>query len=441
MKHAETGGSAVRNNPHAGPQELKLKQALETNYVDLVDTESAWQNGADELLDLSAKLVKQKERVELDYPATGGPIDPGGAAALTYERLIKSVDKRRLEMTEVAAAVGDADKAMIAALQDYNALPPVSDPSTGDPTAGIVGHGKKAINKRTEALKAAQKVDDKHAADVALAESKAREALGRLDSAIEKATDKMRPVAGLEKPGSVTNPGTAADVRPVSAGPTKTTPGVISQTQIEQTQTTTQTPHVVNTGQQTPVIHQTPLPTNEQPTHNTGLLQSSSPPVVNSNPPVSIGANPTPTSSAPVSASPVVTPGLSTSAISRTATPLPGTTQARSTALGRSSSSTASRGVLGRNSMMPGQSAAGRTAAAGRGTRGMMPGQSGTKGSRGTAGSRGARGTGGRGMAPGTGGTRGKGKNRDRDGDSVDLLWDDGQDWLGDDETSPEVLS
>lgn len=459
----ENGGFTPRNNPYAGPQELKLKQVLKTNFANLTDAEKSWSDGAADLVSLNEKLAKQKSRIELEYQSPEGTDNPGREAARTYQRLIDIVDRRRGEMTDVAEAVKKAKEATSTAWTEYNTLPVVSEPAADNPTAGITGHSKKAIEKRTEAVKAAEKENETHASSVNAAEAKARQVLATLDSEMEQATDKMRKVAGTEKPGSVTNASTTADVSPGSGRPTQTNPGVVRQPRITQTSTVTEPTHttVVNPGPHTDVNDPPILQSDQTTDHNSGLLQSSTPPVTSSPPTTTVGPT-APTSSGPTPAgvNPVVTPGLSTSAVSRTpGTAVPGSTAARSSALGRSSTSAASRGVLGRNTMMPGQSAAGRTGAtaarsgttAGRtgataargGTPGMVPGQSGTRGTRGAAGSRSAAGTrgssGGR-MVPGTGGTRGKSSKNDQSDESVELMWDDGQEWLGDDETGPEVL-
>ncbi|QIX26185.1 hypothetical protein ncot_05895 [Nocardioides sp. JQ2195] len=445
-------GFTPRNNPYAGPHELKLKQILKTNFGNLSDAEKSWADGAADLASLVVTLTKQRDRMEDEY-VSSGEHDPGRAAVNTYQKLIDMVNKRHTEMTDVADAVKKAREASSTAWTEYNTLPVVTEPAADNPTAGITGHSKEAIRKRTEALNDAERVNTTHANSVNAAEAKARQVLATYDSEMEQATSKMRKVAGMEQPGSVTNSTTNADISPSSGRPTSSNPGVIRQPQIESTSTATPTTHTVNTGTQTPTqepphlttepptVHHTPntTPVNN-PDHN-GLLQSAptAPPSTGPSPTTSIGPTTSPT---PTSASPVVAPTLSSAAVSRTAgTAIPGSTPARSAALGRSSSSTPARGVLGRNTMMPGQSAAGRSSAtAGRpGSRGMVPGQSGTRGTSGTAGSRGSRGSGRGAMAPGTGG-RGTGKDRDRQGDSVDLLWDDGQEWLGDDELSPEVL-
>lgn len=433
-----------RHNPYAGAHEQELHEALNANPFSITDAEDAWVAGAGDLADLKRNLTTQKNLIRETYKGAGEE------AALVYERMETMVGKREQEMLDVAAGLKMSHDAVTAARKAYYDLPPVRPPSDGTmPAALPMGATKKEHKKHAETVATRKQeiatADANHEADKRAAEAKAVEALGILDTSLNASADKMRDVAGMPKPDNSPGSGSGVPVNHALSGasgpPSQaiSSPGTSANpTPTTQAPPTTHpvNPHPVDTGN---------LPPSTTPPPSTGVLAGPTETVQQPTVPSALG-NPSPSSS--TSASPAISTAaglgvaaapasLAASALRRTATPLPGTSAAaRGATLGRSSSATPARGALGRNAMMPGQTAArttsgGRTAGAtGRGGR-MVPGQ-GAAGARGKAGSRGA-------MVPGTGAGRGKGDKRDEN--QVDLLWDDGNDWLGEDETAPQTLS
>lgn len=436
-----------RHNPYAGARELELREALNANPYSIIDAKDAWLTGADDLHDLAVGLGGQKDRIREVYEGAGED------AALVYERMESMVLKREKEMRAVATALEESHKAVEAARAAYYKLPAVRPPSDGSlPPALDAGATKAQKEKHAEKVKARKAenatADANHESDKKAAEAKAVEALAVLDTSLNGSADKMRGVAGMEKPTGGTSTGHGQPVGhalPRSKSPTG--PGVISAPDIDANPTDTSTPPTtVNPGHPDPgtpgpVITRDPPNDTTSPLHPLpkGVLagppvgtEGTHPPSV----PSSLGSSSPFTSSTAtgVGVSAVTPTGLAASAIRRGGSPgvapsVPGAT------LGRSSTSAASVGSTGRNAMMPGQTAARTTgagvrgAAGGRGGR-MVPGQGGAR-ARGSAGSRGA-------MASGTGAGRRKGGKDEQD--RIDLLWDDGDDWLGDDETAPQTL-
>src|SRR5699024_8695725 len=106
----------------------------------------------------------------------------------------------------------------------YEDLPAVRPPSDGTlPTAPAMGATKKQKQQHAKDLEKAKAAnatqDQNHESDKRAAEAAAANALAALDRSLTKAADKMRPVAGMDRP---------APTQPVAAGnrpPGMTAPG------------------------------------------------------------------------------------------------------------------------------------------------------------------------------------------------------------------------
>ncbi len=419
--------SNVGDNPEMGPYERKLAEVIASAQPGEIDkAAAAWLSGVTTLEQASGQIVAQQTKLQ-DKRTFG---EPGLRAGEAYAVVNTQVAARRAEMQEIADALTAASVALTAAQStQLPAVLPGADPE--------VVRNAEADNVAIRELAK----NDQRASSLDARERESKKALKSLQTALDQAAEKMRPVVGESRD---TDPiPTPVATGPGTPGRTRTpAPGVIgTPTLVTPTTPTTPTTPVtptIPTENPPPVTHFPP--TNPAPDNDTaGPLAPFAPSA-----PSTVPAATTPGTTPGVpgtSAATGVTAALASTtaavALTRGSSPLTGLAPGTSTAqLGRSATSVP-RGTLGRAGMTPGQSAtgargtsAGARGAASGGRTGMAPGQSGT---RGVAGRRGPA------AAAGTGGRSGR---RERDeAEREALAYDDRDAWLDDDDASGAVLS
>lgn len=471
----------IRTNPYAGPEEQRLRKVLNANTYQLNQAAQEWNTNAQALQNLERMLVTQGNRIEDAYSANGSN-GTGGRAARAFRDVAAMVERRSVEMHKMREALGDAATAVETAQASYRSLPHVSPPFTGDRTGGHTGDTPESLTRRQQAQQDAASADAKHQAEYQEAERQARAALTKLDGDMESATDKMRPVAGLDRTSSPTtgtttagpsSAGVVGSTAPAPVGGPKPTPapGVIAQPVPVEPGLAPGPGTPPPSGGQTPPVLQLPGAPGTNPDSGLGggldgdLSGGSDFP--GATVPSGAGSAPTPGVSAGGAAGAVgagmIAGGGAIAGLGGAAGGRP-VASGRTVALGGQAGArgAGARGALGRTTVAAGQGTSGRTGAGARGGRTVAAGQgnAGRAGARGAAGSRGtAAGAGGqagrkggksgRAVAAGgrkgplsaaaTGGKRGKrdeGEEASRDA----LAFEDEQTWLDDEQTTDAVL-
>lgn len=436
-----------RDNPYAGPNERALERVTRVRLIDLYDTEYEWHRGGKNLHDVETALRRQKTRIGEAYRGAGDD------AVRAYQQVEDLVGARRRKMNQVEGGLKIAYDAFSTADMEYRTLPVVRPPSTKSPTRSDYGKTKKERKEFREDLKAANEQDAQHEQDKAAAEKEAGRALNELDQRLALAVRKMRPVAAEgengtvstgattasfnnQVPGGVGGPGPGSDGSdgPKRPGPGDPGPGPGPDDGSEPPGPYEPGPGP-DDGPELPGPPYEPGPGPDDGPETPGPID----------PPPGTGPLPGPGDggglsgiSNPGGPGGVSAGGLPGGAVPTGSAPAPSTSSLNlGSVLGSPSSlsATAVAGLTGgaakastAGSMVPG-AAAGRPAmmggrtAGGRGGGRMVPGRA--------AGGRGGRAMGGRGA--------GKSRKKDRRKSGQDL-WDDGEDWLGDEDVGPQTL-
>ena len=178
MQVADGGGGGHA----AGPQEQKLLQAYSANIAALDAAATSWTKGSQLLNVVAQRLEAQAAQLETSF-GTNNPT--GTEAARRYREVRAEVDKRAGEMTTAANALKHSSAGLTAAQGDYDKLPPV----TTNPHAPQTDLERLMDPGGT--LRRAQ-----YDGEVAAREQAAGVALTKLDTHFEKSAEDLRTVAG-----------------------------------------------------------------------------------------------------------------------------------------------------------------------------------------------------------------------------------------------------
>jgi hypothetical protein len=400
-------------NPHAGPNEQRLRKLVTSSVADIDTAIAEWKIGADALAEVASSLSKQAEQLIEGYGRTGEIV------ARSYTALAKNVTVREDEMKNVVLGLQDARKVVVeSGPREFNGLPDVADP----PETDVMSVSIAARWERFDQQRAAR-------------EARAAEALRTLDGEFESAATKMgaptpddtkytnSPESGSSGPLST---GGTGSVKPIKAG-------VITSHDPTDHQTTQQPvrPPVDDGG----LVITTPTDPGtghtsggEHPTTSTGTIGS---------PGSSTGSTAGSSAGAAAALGAGVASGAGSVLASRGGSPVSAVPTGSTGAIGKTST-TATRGALGRGGMgaLPGQTGApgSRGSGAGRaGARGVVPGATQTQGRSGGRSGKGPL------SSAVTGGRTGKrGEEREEGVDHFE--YDDSQSWLDDEVTSGPVI-
>jgi hypothetical protein len=156
-------------NPHAGPNEQRLRKLVTSSVADLDKAIQEWKAGADALAEVASSLSKQAEQLVEGYGRTGEIV------AQSYTTLARNVMVREDEMKNVVLGLQDARKVVVeSGPREFNGLPDVADP----PDTDVMSLGIAARWERFDQQRAAR-------------EAKAAEALRTLDGEFQSAATKM----------------------------------------------------------------------------------------------------------------------------------------------------------------------------------------------------------------------------------------------------------
>lgn len=156
-------------NPHAGPNEQRLRKLVTSSVADLDKAIQEWKTGADALAEVASSLTKQAEQLVEGYGRTGEIV------AQSYTTLAKNVMVREDEMKNVVLGLQDARKVVVeSGPREFNGLPDVADP----PDTDVMSLSIAARWERFDQQRAAR-------------EAKAAEALSTLDGEFQTAATRM----------------------------------------------------------------------------------------------------------------------------------------------------------------------------------------------------------------------------------------------------------
>jgi hypothetical protein len=187
----------LRKNEFAGPHEAALRRTLSHNWYDVGQARKAWRDAAEDLDELADLIKRQERQIRVAYD--NGDDGTGARAADSYRRVREMLEARKQEMDTVAGAIEEADEAFSQAQTSYRNLPSVNA-QEGNP-------------------------DKPNRAEYEKAERQAEAALRKLEGSMAGSTDRIRPVAGMERPASGTTGSTTSGAHTPSGGvPTGGTP-------------------------------------------------------------------------------------------------------------------------------------------------------------------------------------------------------------------------
>ena len=380
-------------NPHAGPNEQRLRKLVTSSVADLDKAITEWKTGSDALAEVASSLNKQADQLVEGYGRTGEIV------AQSYRTLAKNVVVREDEMKNVVLGLQDARKVVVeSGPREFNSLPDVADP----PDTDMMSMSIAARWERFDQQKSAR-------------EAKAAEALRTLDGEFQTAATRMgAPTPDETNYTNSSEPGTSSgplstrssgSVKPISSGLITQHPGETGDSDL-----------VITTPTETGVGHTSG---DEHPTTSTGTLGTTgSTSTTGSTASTTVGSG----AGAAAALGAGVVSGAGSVIASRGGVPvgaMPTGATGSTGAIGRSATST-SGGALGRGGM------------------GALPGQTTPPGGRGTGG----RGGGRAGVVPGGTHTQGRSGKRgeEREGQTDHFEYDDSRSWLDDEGTSEPVI-
>jgi hypothetical protein len=401
-------------NPHAGPNEQRLRKLVTSSVADIDKAITEWRTGAEALSEVASNLSKQAEQLIEGYGKTGEIV------ARSYTTLAKNVRVREDEMKNVVLGLQDARKVVVeSGPREFNSLPDVAGP----PDTDVMSMSIAARWERFDQQKSAR-------------EAKAAEALRTLDGEFQTAATRMgAPTPDDTNYTSSSETNSTGPLSTASSGSVKSVrTGLITRQDPTDQQTTQPVKHdpVDDSG----LIITTPTDPgtghtsgDEHPTTSTGTIGSPGSSTGSTAAGGGAGA------AAALGAGAVS--GAGSVMASRGGAPVRAVATGSTGAIGKSATTT-SRGALGRGAMgaLPGQTGApgSRGSGAGRaGARGVVPGATQTQGRSGGRAGKGPL------SAAATGGRNGK-RGEEREEGTEHFEYDDSQSWLDDEATSEPVI-
>jgi hypothetical protein len=388
---------SLPDNPHAGPNEQRLRRLVTSSVADLDKAITEWKTGSDALSEVASSLNKQAEQLVEGYGRTGEIV------AQSYRTLAKNVIVREDEMKNVVLGLQDARKVVVeSGPREFNGLPDVADPPDTDVMSVVISARWDRFDQQRSAR-----------------EAKAAEALRTLDGEFQTAATRMgAPTPDDTNYTNSSEPaGSSGPLSTRSSGSVKpVTPGLITSQETEQ--------HPVDDGG---LVITTPTDPgtghtsgDEHPTTSTGTISS---------PGTSTGS----IGSTAVGGGAGAVAALGAGAVSGAGSVMASRVGAPVGAV--PTGATGSTGAIGRSATTTSGGALGR------GGMGALPGQSSAPGGRATGAGGGSR-AGGRGVVPGATQTAGRSGKRgeEREGQTDHFEYDDSRGWLDDEATSEPVI-